>query len=486
MGRHTRLYQKGRNKAITIRNRGKPVLAHGSGPGFVWIDVGTVTINSCYFSPNEDITDLENGPQQLGEVLTGSAKCSINVKSTEWAHLSDRRGEILSEWLSELALVVMNVGNTPTFFRGTSTSTLDLTIASAGCCARIHDWKVLENESLSLHCYIYFQYSSASHSISPASGRGWVLNLLGKDMPPVTWENVATVDVQPFIIQALLAAVDKLKPNRAPGPDNIPSEIVKLATLHFPEAILKVMNQALHTGKFREVWKRADLILLPKKNQPATCATDFRPISLLDAAGKLLEYMVLERLLEDVDRTISVRQFGFRRGMSTLDAIKHNLLYDGVLRLTLPNGISTIAYADALAIVVVARTEEELMSKANCAIEEIVDWLGERSLTIAPEMTDAVMLTPRTKMLPINFDVMGLLYAAPIWQSVLNNGKLTRRLESAGRKMALRVCSAYRTVSNAAVVVIADFPPIELQMLERCDRWSGIPRIQAGELLVQR
>nr|CAI5836015.1 unnamed protein product [Callosobruchus analis] len=60
---------------------------------------------------------------------------------------------------------------------------------------------------------------------------------------------------------------------------------------------------------------------------------DFRPISLLDAAGKLLEYMVLERLLEGVYQTISTRQFGFRRGMSTMDATDHvcNLVKDAAM-----------------------------------------------------------------------------------------------------------------------------------------------------------
>nr|CAI5837778.1 unnamed protein product [Callosobruchus analis] len=62
----------------------------------------------------------------------------------------------------------------------------------------------------------------------------------------------------------------------------------------------------------------------PKKDKPLLNAGSFRPI-LLNAAGKLLEYMVLERLLEGVDSTISERQYGFRRGKSTLNAISHML-----------------------------------------------------------------------------------------------------------------------------------------------------------------
>nr|CAI5826554.1 unnamed protein product [Callosobruchus analis] len=65
------------------------------------------------------------------------------------------------------------------------------------------------------------------------------------------------------------------------------------------------MNNALATGKFPEIWKLAELVLLPTNDKPLLNADDFRPICLPHAAGKLLEYMVLERVLEDVDSTIS-------------------------------------------------------------------------------------------------------------------------------------------------------------------------------------
>ena len=45
-----------------------------------------------------------------------------------------------------------------------------------------------------------------------------------------------------------------------------------------------------------------------------------------------------------------------------------------------------------------------------------------------------------------------LLYAAPVWTSVLNNHAIHKKLFSAQRNVVLRIVSAYRTVSTSAVI----------------------------------
>ena len=45
------------------------------------------------------------------------------------------------------------------------------------------------------------------------------------------------------------------------------------------------------------------------------------------------------------------------------------------------------------------------------------------------------------------------LYAAPVWANALQNHAIQRRLFSAQRLVALRIFSAYRTVSMSAVLV---------------------------------
>lgn len=66
-----------------------------------------------------------------------------------------------------------------------------------------------------------------------------------------------------------------------------------------------------------------------------------------------------------------------------------------------------------------------------------------------------------------------LLYGAPIWYPAMGNNKLKRKLLSMQRLAAIRVCSAYRTVSTAAVGVIAGIPPIDIMALERKEKYEG-------------
>ncbi|CAD7093684.1 unnamed protein product [Hermetia illucens] len=55
-----------------------------------------------------------------------------------------------------------------------------------------------------------------------------------------------------------------------------------------------------------------------------------------------------------------------------------------------------------------------------------------------------------------------LLYAAPVWAEALNHAVNRRKICSAYRPIALRVCSAFRTASTEAVCVIAGMIPIDL------------------------
>jgi len=66
------------------------------------------------------------------------------------------------------------------------------------------------------------------------------------------------------------------------------------------------------------------LVLLKKGDKPLKNPSSYRPICLLNTVGKLFERLIKRRmekhLVENDD--LNERQFGFRKGRSTMDAMR--------------------------------------------------------------------------------------------------------------------------------------------------------------------
>lgn len=92
---------------------------------------------------------------------------------------------------------------------------------------------------------------------------------------------------------------------------------------------------------------------------------------------------------------------------SVLGPLLWCVLYDDLLRILLPLGAYLIAYADDLALVVVGRTEADLIRVVNMCLAAIARWLDAHRLTLAPEKTEAIVMAGRRRLAPISFQVGG-------------------------------------------------------------------------------
>ncbi|KAL1448331.1 hypothetical protein WDU94_014008 [Cyamophila willieti] len=90
---------------------------------------------------------------------------------------------------------------------------------------------------------------------------------------------------------------------------------------------------------------------------------------------------------------------------SILGPLLWNLVYDGVLHLPLPDSVAQVAYADDLAIVVTARTKEQLQSDTNIALEIIGNWMREKGLELAVDKSEAIYLVGRKRCPPIRIEL---------------------------------------------------------------------------------
>ena len=103
---------------------------------------------------------------------------------------------------------------------------------------------------------------------------------------------------------------------------NVKSMVYKDAFLQLPNKLCKIFNASIQSEVFPNSWKCSTVVPLPKKPD-VTEAVDLRPISLLSLPGKILEKIISKRLNRflELNEILSEKQYGFRSGKSTLNAI---------------------------------------------------------------------------------------------------------------------------------------------------------------------
>lgn len=129
--------------------------------------------------------------------------------------------------------------------------------------------------------------------------------------------------VMPFTVEKVQRAAARLPSGKSPGTSGVINEVISAVAQHNPASLLGVLNECLTHQKFPDAWKRGRILLLYKGSpRPKMEPSSYRPISLLDGAGKVLERLLLNRIDEQVSTGFSRNQFGFRKGMGTLEAVE--------------------------------------------------------------------------------------------------------------------------------------------------------------------
>ena len=128
--------------------------------------------------------------------------------------------------------------------------------------------------------------------------------------------------VVPFVTpDDTLKVINALK-NKKVHFDEIPVHIIKenRDLLSIPLTIL--FNQSINTGTFPEKFKLAKVIPIHKTGSK-TDLCNYRPISILSNFSKIFESLMKNQLMTYLNKTniLNNRQFGFRSGFSTFDAI---------------------------------------------------------------------------------------------------------------------------------------------------------------------
>ena len=126
-------------------------------------------------------------------------------------------------------------------------------------------------------------------------------------------------DIDP---QSLIKLVRFLKRGKAPSPDTIHNEVLRLGTTTSVfQHLAKLFTSSIQPGYIPTAWKIATLRMLLKPDNLRSLTTSYRPISLISSIMKLFKRVIEQRMRSYLENIgfLNKHHSGFRRAKSTDD-----------------------------------------------------------------------------------------------------------------------------------------------------------------------
>ena len=108
----------------------------------------------------------------------------------------------------------------------------------------------------------------------------------------------------------------KINVNKAPGPNDPVSKILKEFAYVLAVPLTEIFNDSFREKYFPKMWEQYKLKGIPK-SIPCSTVDNLRPIALTSVLSKVQESFVVDWINEDIQDKISESQFGVIRNSST-------------------------------------------------------------------------------------------------------------------------------------------------------------------------
>ena len=108
--------------------------------------------------------------------------------------------------------------------------------------------------------------------------------------------------------------------DKAMGCDGISPKLLRTCALALYQPLYHIFSLSLYQGYLPIEW-RTHLIKPIFKYGDKTYVRNYRPISLLRVISKVLEKLIYNCVVDFISSSISLQQFGFLRGHSTLQQL---------------------------------------------------------------------------------------------------------------------------------------------------------------------
>ena len=104
---------------------------------------------------------------------------------------------------------------------------------------------------------------------------------------------------------------------KATGPDGISATLLRECATELAPSLTELFAMSLAHGKVPSEWKRANVVPVPKNDDPSE-NNNYRPISLLCIISKVLEHIVHRQVYEFIKPSLYDLQHGFRPNRSCI------------------------------------------------------------------------------------------------------------------------------------------------------------------------
>lgn len=150
-----------------------------------------------------------------------------------------------------------------------------------------------------------------------------VLNREAPDQPPEEGEDKPDeldIDVEAPNLEEIQKAVNSLKNGKAPGVDQVTAEMLKADSKTTSSEFKKIFDIIWEEEQVPTQWTQGLICKIPKKGNLQECG-NWRGVTLLPLASKVLSKILISRIQGGVDSLLRKEQAGFRRGRGTVDQI---------------------------------------------------------------------------------------------------------------------------------------------------------------------
>ncbi|KAI4901974.1 hypothetical protein NFI96_006075 [Prochilodus magdalenae] len=143
-----------------------------------------------------------------------------------------------------------------------------------------------------------------------------------EEPPQEEEEEIEELDIQVEAptIQEIKRAVKDLRNGKASGADQITAEMLKADTEQTSKEMKRIFDLIWEKEKIPTQWTKGLICKIPKKGNLQECG-NWRGVTLLPLASKVLSKMTINRIQTGVDSSLRKAQAGFRAGRGTVGQI---------------------------------------------------------------------------------------------------------------------------------------------------------------------